>query len=756
MSHAADMTSEGAVVCQRCHYSFASGTQLRYMASKDGVRPGRHLCDGCFNYYLEKPTTVRRPDGLEHPDESVIRSTVSTKEKESEVRKQIAEAQRGEGSHRVVAVGTTSAFPVSTVQYPTSGNWVATNQQSYQVLRTTPVPPTAAINPPMLSIHHPQAATSAHALRLPATANPFVSLPIPQLKPSPVNPGYQEAHQYYDEMRQYYASKAYTSTATAELVVVKVRMVTLEPGKRNPTIISNLYEAVNNIPVHIGVSNLKHILYHALHPQFLDWSKGFPLSIEECELRDKNWVQLLPRQPDIDAIAEQFFEAKARSKVKVFSAKKSADLSLCVKNEKYQDVLQHLIDLDEAGEEVLFTPKHSTRSLVRTSDRVAISSTRNQGKKRKLSDSETHKGTNRLKVKRGAAANPTAFDTSPSLRPPSITLKPDVVRRALECQLPPRKKDMKLLFNTTTIDIHFYRAPARLSFTDLIMKPDRLLSPQSFSSQQVTLSYRPSDPAATHGNFKTASVGYTSVSVFDSISTQVCVKQGFYTNPNSSSRHIYDGPRQAEMLTMELNCIGWASALMTCVYDFMKESETGTGSPTFDVPHMQYVQCGLAISKPDGHHAGHTAYLLEEYIDTDNTSGKNWFVKYLNNSSARPRQFDDPRQTLRAEFLSFAQHVQFWKTEGLAFVSDFQGGPNLLTDPQIITHPKLGLIFSEGNTNFDTFLTDHECNKFCKFYRLPPLQPPSHDHGSSIVKSLQNAALPDPDDDSDLPDSILP
>jgi hypothetical protein len=28
---------------------------------------------------------------------------------------------------------------------------------------------------------------------------------------------------------------------------------------------------------------------------------------------------------------------------------------------------------------------------------------------------------------------------------PSITLKPDDVRRALECQLPPRKKDMKLL-----------------------------------------------------------------------------------------------------------------------------------------------------------------------------------------------------------------------------------------------------------------------------------------------------------------------
>ena len=241
------------------------------------------------------------------------------------------------------------------------------------------------------------------------------------------------------------------------------------------------------------------------------------------------------------------------------------------------------------------------------------------------------------------------------------------------------------------------------------MQPDRLLSPQSFPSQQVTLSYQPSDPAAAYGNFKIASVGYTSTSVFDSISTQVCVKQGFYLNPNSSSRKIYDGPRQAEMLTMEMNCIGWASALMSCVYDFMKESEARYGLPPFDVPHMQYVQCGLAISKPEVNHPGHSAYLLEEYIETSKTSGKNWFVKYLNNSSAKPRQFEDPRQTLRAEFLSFAQHVQFWKTKGLAFVSDFQGeqknshickfqcspagplfllgGPKLLTDPQIITHP---------------------------------------------------------------------
>jgi len=128
-----------------------------------------------------------------------------------------------------------SVLPAApTAQYTPSRIPAVTIQQDRQVLRTALAPPTAAT----ISARH--LASSTQVPRLPATANSFASLPIPPVhaKPAPVNPGYHEAHQYYDEMRQYYASKAYTSTATAELVIVKVRMVTLEPGKRNPTLIS--------------------------------------------------------------------------------------------------------------------------------------------------------------------------------------------------------------------------------------------------------------------------------------------------------------------------------------------------------------------------------------------------------------------------------------------------------------------------------------------------------------------------------------
>ena len=53
----------------------------------------------------------------------------------------------------------------------------------------------------------------------------------------PVQPGYQEAHKIYDEMRQFFAQKA-MSVHNGEVVVIKVTMMSLKPGNKNPSIIS--------------------------------------------------------------------------------------------------------------------------------------------------------------------------------------------------------------------------------------------------------------------------------------------------------------------------------------------------------------------------------------------------------------------------------------------------------------------------------------------------------------------------------------
>jgi len=52
---------EGRVVCQRCKESFPPGTELKYVGNKDSMQSGRKVCDSCHGYYLNKPTTQRRP-----------------------------------------------------------------------------------------------------------------------------------------------------------------------------------------------------------------------------------------------------------------------------------------------------------------------------------------------------------------------------------------------------------------------------------------------------------------------------------------------------------------------------------------------------------------------------------------------------------------------------------------------------------------------------------------------------------------------
>ncbi|KAK7034458.1 hypothetical protein R3P38DRAFT_2698872, partial [Favolaschia claudopus] len=77
----------------------------------------------------------------------------------------------------------------------------------------------------------------------------------------------------------------------------------------------------------------------------------------------------------------------------------------------------------------------------------------------------------------------------------------------------------------------------------------------------------------------------------------------------------------------------------------------------------------------------------------------------------------NPEDRHRAEFLAFCQHYQLIKTHGTLFVSDYQGGESLLTDPQIMSSPSLDSrqLFADGNigNGFESFQNDHVCNKFC-------------------------------------------
>ena len=52
-----------------------------------------------------------------------------------------------------------------------------------------------------------------------------------------VSYGYQEAHELYNDMRHFFAQRA-MATGNTEVVTVKMMMMTLRPGLKNPQVVS--------------------------------------------------------------------------------------------------------------------------------------------------------------------------------------------------------------------------------------------------------------------------------------------------------------------------------------------------------------------------------------------------------------------------------------------------------------------------------------------------------------------------------------
>ncbi len=159
----------------------------------------------------------------------------------------------------------------------------------------------------------------------------------------------------------------------------------------------------------------------------------------------------------------------------------------------------------------------------------------------------------------------------------------------------------------------------------------------------------------------------------------ICVKQSFYSKTKTITRQDgrsveirqdipYDGIKQAQDLIMEVTCLNWAHALLEMVYTFIGEwmDQHPAGKfPEIKVPELRFVKAGLAVEKE----GEQRCFLLEEVIPESEVS----FRKYLNNTSAVLYHFPAEDDNDHAQFLAFAQHVQYFKTKKCAYVADFQG-----------------------------------------------------------------------------------
>jgi hypothetical protein len=161
---------------------------------------------------------------------------------------------------------------------------------------------------------------------------------------------------------------------------------------------------------------------------------------------------------------------------------------------------------------------------------------------------------------------------------------------------------------------------------------------------------------------------------------------------------------------------------------------------------LRFVEAGLALSSDVSNDKGHVL-LLEERITSQ-------FYKYMTNGTAAlPEYFANAQVRAIAKFLAFTQHVQYWKTGTLAFLSDYQGKQwtlamngrwclyrksrcfNWSSDHHtsvrlsVLSFPtrnwdwfrSLGAIFTRGNISYThmTFGEKHPCDEYCAFFELP-------------------------------------
>jgi hypothetical protein len=186
----------------------------------------------------------------------------------------------------------------------------------------------------------------------------------------------------------------------------------------------------------------------------------------------------------------------------------------------------------------------------------------------------------------------------------------------------------------------------------------------------LTLLY---NPGAQHkyGAFKRTCFGHLDQPVLGGANS-VVIKQCFYNCVATGKILPYENHSQVTKLSLEINCLRWASALMGLVYDYIDRYTAEHGPAPFMVPRMHFVKNALAVVQDSC-----DTFLLEEVID-EGVEGS--FIKYIGNGLAKPFDFLDDEEMHRAKFLCFCQHLQYVKTKRNAYVGDFQGGLERSTD----------------------------------------------------------------------------
>lgn len=89
-----------------------------------------------------------------------------------------------------------------------------------------------------------------------------------------------------------------------------------------------------------------------LLPKYFRWAHNYPLSLDDCELREeKEFYQIISRGlRDVDAIADRYFSPCGKAKTISFNttaARKAFKVALVVSEPQYQAILDHIEQVEK-------------------------------------------------------------------------------------------------------------------------------------------------------------------------------------------------------------------------------------------------------------------------------------------------------------------------------------------------------------------------------------------------------------------------
>ncbi|KAJ7763615.1 hypothetical protein DFH07DRAFT_770787 [Mycena maculata] len=355
-------TNAAKKVCQRCYYPTAG--ELFFMENTKPGKEGKWVCDGCHSRYQNE--TTARDTNSEKPNNNV---------NEQQIRNSNLAGNRSSNPFQSGPASQASSKSQAHRSMPPPPLLPHSSSQGRHHSRPPlpPPPPSSNSSGRSSMARGPQIYTPPNTSLLPS----FPDL----LSNSDGGIGYTEAHAQYEQMRQHFASKVFSQGHT-QSITLKCWLARMEPRKVKQTLIhvsepsvsstwvltqtQDIHIALANIPVNIGASELKRVVYYGLLPQIIKWLRDYPVSDIQFTLHKEHWVEVVPSSyPDVNAITDDFFILKAGRGggiVRTFVNKNPAKLYLAMDNPTYDSIMEHFDKLDNPDEDIVQTKTDTTHT----------------------------------------------------------------------------------------------------------------------------------------------------------------------------------------------------------------------------------------------------------------------------------------------------------------------------------------------------------------------------------------------------------